>query len=288
MFDMSRKFRYCARFPKVLDLRRWGQVTSGQDRASSAAPAEQRPSLQPVRHRSPLAAITRGEQVYAQLRADILSGPAASRHPAALRRSHRTLRLQHQRGARGFEPPGRTGPGAVGAAARLPRHSAVAGRSRRSHRRHGASSRAWCCGCRSSTATSRWESDLVAAHHALERTPMETDRRPGADERGVDARPLQVPRGTARRRVPTNGCGRWRCRCAMPRSSIDGGRVRSVTTTIAMSPVNIDNCSTPRSAATRTEAVRLLEEHLRRTTRALGARLTVLNEYPLVAEMANE
>src|SRR4051812_41344464 len=41
---------------------------------SAATGGEQRPPLQPARHRSPLAAITRGEQVYAQLRTDILSG----------------------------------------------------------------------------------------------------------------------------------------------------------------------------------------------------------------------
>src|SRR5258708_10228550 len=41
---------------------------------SGTAAGDQRPSALVARHRSPLAAITRGEQVYAQLRADILSG----------------------------------------------------------------------------------------------------------------------------------------------------------------------------------------------------------------------
>src|SRR3954447_15366630 len=40
----------------------------------SATRPEPRASVQPARHRSPLAAITRGEQVFSQLRADILSG----------------------------------------------------------------------------------------------------------------------------------------------------------------------------------------------------------------------
>src|SRR3954451_12984440 len=39
-----------------------------------ATPPEPRASVQPARHRSPLAAITRSEQVFSQLRTDILSG----------------------------------------------------------------------------------------------------------------------------------------------------------------------------------------------------------------------
>ena len=66
IFDMSRKFRYCVGFPKVLDCASMANADGGPEQRTDA--------VQPARHRSPLAAITRGEQVYVQLRADILSG----------------------------------------------------------------------------------------------------------------------------------------------------------------------------------------------------------------------
>ena len=43
-----------------------------------------------------------------------------------------------------------------------------------------------------------WESEIVAAHHALDRTAMETDGDPVRDERGVDACAFALSSGAAR------------------------------------------------------------------------------------------
>ena len=82
----------------------------------------------------------------------------------------------------------------------------------------------------------------------------------------------------------TSGCATWRWGCAMRPSCTGDGRGRSATTNTAMSAASIGRWSMPRCARDATEAVRLLHEHLRRTTRALGARRTCyeyrVNAYP--------
>jgi hypothetical protein len=65
-FDIALDSRKCLTVP----LMGQGAGASGQQSSGDGAGA----GIAPGKHRSPLAALTRAESVYAQLRADILSG----------------------------------------------------------------------------------------------------------------------------------------------------------------------------------------------------------------------
>ena len=267
IFDMSRKFRYCVAFPKVLDYPAMGGTA---DEAPTA-----RAELQPVRHRSPLAAITRAEQVYSQLRADILSGrllPGTKLRFAELTERYECSTSVVREGL-----------------TRLAEQGLV-----QSEPQHGFHVTPVSADDLEDLTTARcvleglvlrlsiengdiaWESEVVAAHHALDRTPMESQGDPVVMTEDwtlahsrfhaalLGACPNQRLRTMA---LSLRDAAELYRRWSRPVGHDDHRDVRGEHRALVDAAVRGDA----------TEAVRLLDEHLRRTTRALGAREHALN-----------
>lgn len=232
---------------------------------------EERPeSPQPVRHRSPLAAITRGEQVYVQLRADILSGRLLP--GTKLRFAELTDRYDC---STSVVREGLTRLAEQGLVQAEPQHGfhvtplsdddlddlttarvELEGLVLRMSIEHG---------------DIAWESEVVAAHHALDRTSMESDGDPVVmseewtqahsrfHEALLSACPNQRLRGMA---LSLRDAAELYRRWSRPIGHDDTRDVQGEHRALAAAALRGDA----------TEAVRMLEEHLRRTTRALGAR----------------
>jgi DNA-binding GntR family transcriptional regulator len=235
-----------------------------------AAPDDQRPPVQPVRHRSPLAAITRGEQVYAQLRSDILSGrllpgtrlrfaDLTERYDCSTSVLREGLSRLAEQGLVQSEPQHGfhvTSLSQEDLEDLTGARCELEGLVLRLSIEHGGIA---------------WESNLVAAHHALERTPMETEGDPvlmteewtlahfkfheallaGCPNQRLLAMALSL-------RDAAELYRRW----SRPVGHDDERDVAGEHRQLLVSALRGDA----------PEAVRLLEEHLRRTTRALGAR----------------
>jgi DNA-binding GntR family transcriptional regulator len=262
IFDMSRKFRYCVRFPKVLDYAHMGG-TADETPTPRAEP-------QPARHRSPLAAITRAEQVYSQLRSDILSGrvlPGTKLRFADLTERYECSTSVVREGL-----------------TRLAEQGLVL-----SEPQHGFRVMPVSADDLDDLTTARcvleglvlrmsiengdiaWESEVVAAHHALDRTPMESAGDPAlmsedwtlAHSRFHTAL-LAACRNQRLRLMALSlrDAAELYRRWSRPLGHDDHRDVRGEHRALVDAALRGDA----------TEAVRLLEEHLRRTTRALGAR----------------
>ena len=107
---------------------------------------------------------TRTEQVYAQLRRDILSGRAASRAPTALRRAHRALRLQHERDPRGPQRLVEQGLVRERTAARLPRRVRCRSKTSTTSRSARCEIEGLVLRMPIEHGDIAWESEIVAAH----------------------------------------------------------------------------------------------------------------------------
>ncbi|MEY2580193.1 MAG: hypothetical protein QOE09_42 [Ilumatobacteraceae bacterium] len=270
MFDMSRKFRYCASIPKVLDYALMGGTGRANGVTRKGVTGGDRADVQPARHRSPLASITRGEQVYTQLRNDILSGRVLP--GTRLRFAELTERYDC---STSVVREGLTRLAEQGLVQSEPQHGfrvtplsdddlddlttarcALEGLVLRMSIEHG---------------DIAWESDLVAAHHALDRTAMETTADPVVmSEEWTLAHSrfhLALLAACPNQRLLTMALSlrdaaelyrRWSRPIGHDQHRDVPGEHRALV-----------------DAALRgdaTEAVQLLEEHLRRTTRALEAR----------------
>jgi DNA-binding GntR family transcriptional regulator len=223
-----------------------------------------------ARHRSPLAAITRSEQVYTQLRADILSGrvlPGTKLRFADLTERYDCSTSVVREGL-----------------SRLAEQGLV-----QSEPQHGFHVTPLSQDDLDDLTTARceieglvlrmsiengdiaWESEVVAAHHALDRTPMETDGDPIVmseewtlaharfHQALLSACPNQRLRNMA---VSLRDAAELYRRWSRPIGHDDDRDVQGEHRALVGAALRGDA----------TEAVRLLEEHLRRTTRALGSR----------------
>ena len=234
------------------------------------AATEQPTDQTPARHRSPLAAITRTEQVYAQMRADILSGrvlPGTKLRFAEL--------IDRYDCSTSVVREGLTRLAEQGLVQSEPQHGfhvtplsdadledlttarcELEGLVLRMSIEHG---------------DIAWESEVVAAHHALDRTVMEVD----------GDRALVTEDWT---RAHSRFHGALLAACPNQRLLTMALSLRDAAELYRRwsRPIGHDEHRDVKGehrglveAALRgdaTEAVRLLEEHLRRTTRALGAR----------------
>lgn len=226
--------------------------------------------VQPARHRSPLAALTRAEQVYTQLRADILAGRLLP--GTKLRSAELTERYDC---STSVLREGLTRLAEQGLVQAEPQHGfhvtslsvddlddlttarcALEGLVLRMSIEHG---------------DIAWESSLVAANHVLERTPIYLD-----GDRALMSE--EWTRCHARfHEALLAACPNQRLR-TMALSLRDAAELYRRWS----GPVGHDedrdvpgehrNLVDAALRGDATEAVRLLEEHLRRTTRALGAR----------------
>jgi DNA-binding GntR family transcriptional regulator len=223
-----------------------------------------------ARHRSPLAAITRSEQVYAQLRADILAGrvlPGTKLRFADLTERYDCSTSVVREGL-----------------SRLAEQGLV-----QSEPQHGFHVTPLSQDDLDDLTTARceleglvlrmsiehgdiaWESDVVAAHHALDRTPMETDGDPIVmseewtlahsrfHQALLSACPNQRLRNMA---LSLRDAAELYRRWSRPIGHDEDRDVQGEHRALVGAALRGDA----------TEAVRLLDEHLRRTTRALGAR----------------
>jgi DNA-binding GntR family transcriptional regulator len=226
-------------------------------------------TAQAGRHRSPLAAITRTEQVYAQLRNDILSGrvlPGTRLRFAELMERYDCSTSVVREGL-----------------TRLAEQGLV-----QSEPQHGFHVTSLSLEDLEDLTTARceleglvlrisiehgdiaWESELVAAHHALDRTPMETETDPALmTEEWTNAHarfhaallagcPNQRLRNMA---LSLRDAAELYRRWSRPIGHDDHRDVRGEHRALVEAALRADGAA----------AVRLLEEHLRRTTRALGA-----------------
>ena len=113
-----------------------------------------------------------------------------------------------------------------------------------------------------------WETEIVAAQYALDHTPVDATR--AGLERRVDRRPPAISHRAHRGVSEQSAARRWRRRCATPRSSTAIGPDRPKA---RPSPRHRRGAprfsSTPCSRETPNEAVRLLEQHLRVTAEML-------------------
>lgn len=223
-----------------------------------------------ARHRSPLAAVTRTEQVYSRLRADILSGrllPGTKLRFADL--------IDRYDCSTSVVREGLTRLAEQGLVQAEPQHGfhvtplsqddlddlttarcELEGLVLRMSIEHG---------------DIAWESDVVAAHHSLDRTPMVSD----GDEALMNddwtlahsrfhqallsACPSQRLRSMS---LSLRDAAELYRRWSLPIGHDDHRDVQGEHRNLMAAALRGDA----------TEAVRLLEEHLRRTTRALGAR----------------
>ncbi len=225
---------------------------------------------QPGRHRSPLAAITRTEQVYAQLRADILTGrilPGTKLRFADLTERYDCSTSVVREGL-----------------TRLAEQGLV-----QSEPQHGfhVTSLSWddledltTARCELEGLVLRisiehgdiaWESEVVAAHHSLDRTAMETEGDPilmteewtQAHSRFHSALLAACPNQRLRNMaLSLRDAAELYRRWSRPIGHDEHRDVRGEHRALVEAALRGDA----------TEAVRLLHEHLRRTTRALGAR----------------
>ena len=191
-FDIARDSR------KWLTMRPWGKCRANTVTGKGAATADDRADVQPARHRSPLAAITRGEQVYTQLRTDILSGRVLP--GTRLRFAELTDRYDC---STSVLREGLTRLAEQGLVQSEPQHGFCVTPLSDDDLDDLTTARCELEGLvlRKSIENGdiAWESDLVAAHHALDRTPMETDGDPVVMSEEWTMAHFALPRGTARR-----------------------------------------------------------------------------------------
>ena len=238
--------------------------------AEQVGTGEQGEHVRPARHRSPLAAITRTEQVYAQLRADILAGrvlPGTKLRFAEL--------IDRYDCSTSVVREGLT---------RLVEQGLV-----QSEPQHGFHVTPLSDDDLDDLTTARceleglvlrmsiengdiaWESALVAAHHALDRTPMESDSDPALmteewttaharfHQALLAACPNQRLRSMA---LSLRDAAELYRRWSLPIGHDEARDVPGEHRALVDAALGGDA----------SEAVRLLEEHLRRTTRSLGNR----------------
>lgn len=261
MFDMSRKFRYCAVFPKVLDY-----ATMGTADESPTARAD----VLPARLRSPLVPITRAEQVYSQLRSDILAGRVLP--GTKLRFADLTERYDC---STSVVREGLTRLAEQGLVQSEPQHGFRVTPLSQDDLEDLTTARCELEGLvlRMSIENGdiAWESEVVAAHHALDRTPMESDSDPAlmtedwtsAHSRFHGALLAACPNQRLRMMaLSLRDAAELYRRWSRPIGHDQHRDVRGEHRALVDAALRGDA----------TEAVRLLEEHLRRTTRALGAR----------------
>ena len=222
------------------------------------------------RHRSPLAAITRTEKVYAQLRADILSGrllPGTKLRFADLTERYDCSTSVVREGL-----------------TRLTEQGLV-----QAEPQHGFHVTSLSVDDLEDLTTARceleglvlrisiehgdiaWESELVAAHHSLDRTPVESESDPllmseewtRAHSRFHGALLAACPNQRLRNMaLSLRDAAELYRRWSRPIGHDEHRDVRGEHRALVEAALRGDAA----------EAVRLLEEHLRRTTRALGAR----------------
>jgi DNA-binding GntR family transcriptional regulator len=234
------------------------------------AAADDRADVQSARHRSPLAAITRGEQVYTQLRTDILSGRVLP--GTRLRFAELTDRYDC---STSVLREGLTRLAEQGLVQSEPQHGFCVTPLSDDDLDDLTTARCELEGLvlRKSIENGdiAWESELVAAHHALDRTPMETDGDPvvmseewtQAHSRFHAALLAACPNQRLRTMaLSLRDAAELYRRWSRPIGHDQDRDVRSEHRALVDAALRGDAG----------EAVRLLEEHLRRTTRALEAR----------------
>jgi DNA-binding GntR family transcriptional regulator len=223
-----------------------------------------------ARHRSPIAAITRGEQVYTQLRTDILSGRVLP--GTRLRFAELTDRYDC---STSVLREGLTRLTEQGLVQSEPQHG-----FRVTPLSHDDLEDLTTARCELEGLVLRisiehgdiaWESELVAAHHALDRTAMETDSDPAlmteewtvAHSRFHAALLAACPNQRLRTMaLSLRDAAELYRRWSRPIGHDQGRDVAGEHRALVDAALRGDA----------EEAVRLLEEHLRRTTRALEAR----------------
>jgi DNA-binding GntR family transcriptional regulator len=260
---MSRKFRYCARFPKVLDYRTMGANAERGVEGPAAIP-------QSARHRSPLAAITRGEEVYVKLRADILSGRVLP--GTKLRFADLTDRYDC---STSVVREGLTRLAEQGLVQSEPQHGFHVTPLSRDDLEDLTTARCEIEGLVLRMSIEHgdiaWESEIVAAQHALDRTVMESDGDPVlmseewtlAHSRFHQALLAACPNQRLRNMaLSLRDAAELYRRWSRPLGHDDDRDVPGEHRALASAALRGDAA----------EAVRLLEAHLRRTTGALGAR----------------
>jgi DNA-binding GntR family transcriptional regulator len=223
-----------------------------------------------ARHRSPLAAITRTEQVYMQLRADILSGRVLP--GTKLRFAELTERYDC---STSVVREGLTRLAEQGLVQAEPQHGFHVTPLSQVDLDDLTTARCELEGLvlRMSIESGdiAWESDVVAAHHSLDRTPMLSEGDPALMNEDwtlahsrfhqalLSACPSQRLRNMA---LSLRDAAELYRRWSLPIGHDDNRDVQGEHRALVSAALRGDS----------TEAVRLLEEHLRRTTRALGAR----------------
>ena len=234
-----------------------------------------RAEVQPARHRSPLAAITRAEQVYSQLRSDILSGRVLP--GTKLRFAELTERYDC---STSVVREGLTRLAEQGLVQAEPQHGFHVTPLSQDDLEDLTTARCELEGLVLRMSIEHgdiaWESEVVAAHHALDRTPMESEGDPVvmtedwtlAHSRFHTALLAACPNQRLRvMALSLRDAAELYRRWSRPIGHDDHRDVRGEHRALADAALRADA----------TEAVRLLDEHLRRTTRALGAREHALN-----------
>jgi len=237
---MSRKFRYCTPFPKVLDYAAMG------------------------------GSATRAEQVYAQLRADILSGRVLP--GTKLRFAELMVRYDC---STSVVREGLTRLAEQGLVQSEPQHGFHVTPVSQDDLEDLTTARCELEGLVLRMSIEHgdiaWESEVVAAHHALDRTPMESEGDPAVMSEDwtlaharfhqalLSACPNQRLRNMA---VSLRDAAELYRRWSRPLGHDEDRDVQGEHRALVGAALRGDA----------TEAVRLLDEHLRRTRRALDAR----------------
>ena len=240
------------------------------DYASMAATDERAQQPQSARHRSPLAALTRTEEVYARLRADILSGRLLP--GTRLRFADLTERYDC---STSVVREGLTRLAEQGLVQAEPQHGFHVTPLSDDDLEDLTTARCELEGLVLRMSIERgdiaWESELVAAHHALDRTPMESDGDPAlmnedwttAHSRFHQALLAACPNQRLRSMaLSLRDAAELYRRWSLPIGHDEARDVPSEHRALADAALRGDA----------PEAVGLLEEHLRRTTRTLTAR----------------